>query len=131
MIPATVSYPDIFTKVIFWNYYDQIGEGQPVAVYAWPRFSFQFTGDNVGDCELDIYGTHEGLEGICWGLIATLKMPIHDRMHDTFLDSLTIPICSAYKPIVRGRPDIGNHLGVFCFCTKFWHQVGPNVLWDH
>lgn len=113
-------YPDVFSKLIVWNYYDQVGEGEAVEVYAWPRFTWQLTGDNVGDCVLEIYGTHEGPHGSCWGLLASVDMPIKDRMHDTFIIGHELPITRAVKPIIRGTPDPGNHLGVFLFCTKLF-----------
>jgi len=123
VIPIVFQYPDDFSKLCSWNYYGEIGEGESVSVYAWPRFSFQFTGDNVGDCELDIYGTNEGLSGTCWGLLVTLTMPIKDRLHDPIIDNRSLPICRAYKPIVRGTPDIGNNLAVNLFCTKIFGEI--------
>jgi hypothetical protein len=122
IIPVAVQVPDAYSTLYSWGYYGAIGEGEGVQVYAWTRFSFQFTGDNVGDCELDIYGSNEGLAGLCWGLLATLTMPIKDRMHDPHIDNLDprLKFCRAYKPIVRGTPDPGNNLAVNLFCSKLF-----------
>ena len=123
IIPVAYQYPDAFSKLISWGYYGEIGEGEAVSIYAWPRFCFQFSGDNVGDCELDIYGTNETLNGTCWGLLVTLTMPIKDRLHDPHIDNRSIPICRCYKPILRGTPNVLNNNAVNLFCARTFNPV--------
>ena len=120
MILPTVQYPDAYSMLISWTYWDEIGEGGAVSVSAWPRFCWQFTGDNAGNCELDIYGTNEGLQATCWGLLTTLMMPIRDRLHDPFVNGHELPIPGAVKPIIRGTSVPGNNLAVNLFCTKLF-----------
>ncbi len=121
IIPATRIYPDAYACVISWAYWGEVGEGAPVEVYAWPRMTWQFTGDNVQNCTVDIYGTNEVLEtATCWGKLFTMTMPIHDRMSDPFVDASAYPIPRVVKPIVRGVPDAGNNLGVILFCTRLF-----------
>jgi hypothetical protein len=101
--------------------------GQPVNVWAWPHVSISYTGylDNVETQSypiIDIMGTLEGTDSLCWGLLHTFYPPsdMFGRANDPLISADALPRCQAIKPVVRSYSGAMNKVTILLWlCREF------------
>jgi hypothetical protein len=126
VIPLSAQMLDDFTMRLCWGTMAAGDSGEPAQILPYPYATMSYTGcmDNVADKAypiVDIYGTIEDPDSLCWGLLFTIMPPpdMFYRLSDPIIRLDDYPRVCAIKPIVRPGSNL-NTVSILGLAARPW-----------
>lgn len=128
IVPVYNVFPEAgtnYARMVTWDPMENGDEGEPVEIYAYPKISFQmtgnihtYTGPGPANVTIRVLGSNEPtMPGLnCWGEIFALRAHhdmVADRTHDPIFGE-EIPRFRFIKPVVEGFHPSKVGLVIFC-----------------